>query len=127
VFTKAAGDVDRSGSQYVLLSTLALAMGTHHLLHADMSSLFSCRLAVKDMLQRRQQHNMAQAFAGWQLYVATKHNLRSISARLAQQTRLNALKLCFGMWREECKQQQASRLQKMAARVLQRWEVRPLC
>jgi len=92
-----------------------------------MSSLFSCRLAVKDMLQRRQQHNMAQAFAGWQLYVEAKHNLRSISARLAQQTRLNALKLCFGMWREECKQQQASRLQKMAARVLQRWEVRPLC
>ncbi len=79
------------------------------------------------MLQRRQQHSTAQAFLDWQLYVAAKHNLRSIGARLAQQTRLNALKLCFEAWREECEQQQTSRLHKMATRVLQRWKVRPLC
>ncbi len=121
MFTKTAGDVDQSGSQYVLLSTLALAMDIQH--HADMSFLFSRRLAVKEMLQRRQQHNMAKVFVGWQLYVAARNDLRSIGARLAHQMRLNALKLCFGAWREECQQQQASRLQKMAARLLQRWKV----
>ena len=92
-----------------------------------MSSLFSCRLAITDMLQRHQQHSMAQAFVEWQLYVAARNQVRSIGARLAQQTRLNALKLCVEAWREECEQQQTSRLQKMAARVLQRWKVRPLC
>ncbi|DBB13037.1 TPA: hypothetical protein ACH3X3_005771 [Trebouxia sp. C0006] len=90
----------------------------------EIAALQRCqRLAITDMLQRRQQHSMAHAFAEWQLYVAAKYNLRSIGARLAQQTRLNALKLCFGAWREECEQQQTSRLQKMAARVLQRWKV----
>ena len=60
------------------------------------------------MLQRRQQHDAAQAFVEWQLCVAAKHNLRSLGARLAEQTRLNALKLCFGAWREECEQQQTT-------------------
>ncbi|KAL0029905.1 hypothetical protein WJX77_006762 [Trebouxia sp. C0004] len=84
------------------------------------------RLAVKDMLQRRQQHDTAQAFASWQLYLAARNEVRSIGARLAQQTRLNTLKHHLAAWWQECQQQQASRLQQMAARVLKRWKVRPL-
>lgn len=106
---------------------LALPMGTQHFHHADMSFLFSCRLAIKQLLQRHQQHSMAQAFVEWQLYFAAKNDLRSIGARLAQQTTFNTLKLCFGARWQECHQQQASRLQRMAARLLQRWKVRPLC
>ncbi|KAA6423426.1 MAG: hypothetical protein FRX49_06487 [Trebouxia sp. A1-2] len=81
------------------------------------------RLAIKQLLQRHQQHSMAQAFVEWQLYFAAKNDLRSIGARLAQQTTFNTLKLCFGARWQECHQQQASRLQRMAARLLQRWKV----
>ena len=38
---KAVGDVDQSGSQHVLLSTLALAMSTYDMVDADRSSLCS--------------------------------------------------------------------------------------
>ncbi len=95
------------------------------MLDADMPCLCSYRFAVTGMLQRRQQHSTAQAFAEWQLYVTARNDLRSIGARLAEQTKLNSLKLCFCEWWQQCEQQQASRLQKMAARVLQHWKVPP--
>ena len=92
------------------------------------------RLVVTDMLQRRQQHSMAQAFAEWQLYVAARNDLRSIGARLAHQIRLNALKHHLAAWWQECQQQQArlyaarqQLLQNTAGRALQYWKVRPLC
>ena len=96
-------------------------------------SLCLYRLAVTAMLQRRQQHSMAQAFDEWQLYVAAKHSLRSIGARLAEQTRLNILEYHLAAWWQECQQQQArlcaarqQLLQNTAARVLQHWKVPPL-
>ncbi len=99
-----------------------------------MFCLCSHRIAVTDMLQHRQQHSMAQAFANWQLYLAARNELRSIGARLAQQTRLNALKHHLAAWWQECQQQQArlyaarqQLLQNTAARVMQHWKVGPFC
>ncbi len=98
-----------------------------------MLCLCSHRIAITAMLQRRQQHSTAQVFAEWQLYVAARNDLRSIGVRLAQQIRLNALKLCLAAWWQECQQQQAKLyaarqqlLQNTAAKVLQHWKVRPL-
>ena len=65
------------------------------MLDADMPCLCSYRFAVTGMLQRRQQHSTAQAFAEWQLYVTARNDLRSIGARLAEQTKLNSLNSAF--------------------------------
>jgi hypothetical protein len=101
---------------------------------AGRSSLCLYRLAITDMLQRRQQHYTAQAFDEWQLYVAARKHLRSIGARLAEQTRLNVLEYHLAAWWQECQQQQArlyaarqQLLQNTASRVLQHWKVRPFC
>jgi len=101
--------------------------------NANRSSLCSYRFAVTAMLQRRQQHSMAQAFAEWQLYVAARNDLRSIGARLAEQIRLNVLEHHLAAWWQECQQQQARLytarqqvLQNTAARFLQHWKVLPL-
>ncbi len=101
---------------------------------ADRSSLCLYRLAITDMLQRRQQHSVAQAFDEWQLYVAARNKLRSIGARLAEQTRLNVLEYHLAAWWQECQQQQArlcaarqQLLQNTAVKVMQHWKVSPLC
>ncbi len=129
---KAVVDVDQSGNHYVLLGTLTHAMSTYDMANADRSSLCSYRLAVTDMLQRRQQHSMAQAFDEWQLYVAAKH-LRFIGVRLAEQTRLNTLEYHLAAWWQQCQQQQArlyaarqQLLLNTASRVLQHWKVWPI-
>ena len=107
-------------------------MNTYDMVNADRSSLCLYRFAVTAMLQRRQQHSMAQAFDEWQLYVTARNNLRSIGARLAEQTRLNVLEYHLAAWWQECQQQQArlyaarqQLLQNTAARMLQHWKVRP--
>ncbi len=103
------------------------------MVNADRSSLCLYRLAITDMLQRRQQHSTAQAFVEWQLCAAAKHNLRSIAARLTEQIRLNVLEYHLAAWWQQCQQQQArlyaarqQMLQNTAARVLQHWKVLPL-
>ncbi len=80
------------------------------------------------------QHSTAQAFAEWQLYVAARNDMRSISARLAEQIRLNTLKHHLAAWWQECQQQQArlcaarqQLLQNTAVKVMQHWKVSPLC